>query len=227
MGATLKLVTCNLWIISLFLSLLFCCSPEYAGGVETTNGLTVAVKKNQIRGTAPAGSQIVLCDTSYESYKSFEQFVALFIDTTYADESGSFAFESVPDGSYNLTGRSAASDSGTIIQDIGIHHLNTTETQKSSQYLPLCSVTGTVYIGSQSTGFAVICIMGTNLMDTADSQGVYSIKNVPPGIHRITGSDIKMPKPGETDIYMSIVECAIVPENDRMVRIDLNLQKIN
>jgi hypothetical protein len=227
MGATFKMVTCNTWIISLFLSFLFCCSPEYAGGVETTNGLTVAVKENQIRGTAPVGSQIVLCDTSYAFYTSFQLLVELFIDTTYADESGAFAFESVPDGSYNLIGRSAASDSGTIIQNIGIHHLNTTELHKSSQYLPVCSVTGTVYIGSQSTSFAVICIMGTDLRDTADSQGVYFIRNVPPGIHSITGSYIKMPKPGERDVYMSTIKQDIVSESNRTVQVDLNLQKIN
>jgi hypothetical protein len=224
MGVTFSKFTYILLTISLFLQILFCSSPEYAGGVETTNGVTIAVKKNQILGTAPAGSRIVLCDTLYAEYLLFEPFTRLFMDTTFADESGKFKFDVLSDGFYNLTASNSNADSGTIINNICINRLSSGEIHKSSEYAALGSITGTVFIDNKSAGSALIYIMGTEFSDTTDVQGKYTIEKVPPGIYKITGSFGKVLKPDSILYYLLTININ-VPENIQTTGVDLNLEK--
>ncbi len=227
MGVIFNRFTYTAFITSLFFQFLSCNSLQYAGGVETTNGVTVALKQNQIRGTAPAGSRIVLCDTSYAVYKTFEPFTELFIIATYADDAGNFKIDSLPDGFYNLTARNVNADSGTIIPNIRINRLNSREIRKSSDYTALGSITGRVYIDSQSVSFAVISVMGTELNDTADSQGKYTIEKVPQGVYTITGSFCRIMKPDSIEYYLSNIDNITVPENVNTTNVNLNLERVH
>lgn len=226
MGVTFNRFTCTALITTLFIQLLFCSSPQNAGGVETTNGVTVSFKKNQIWGTAPAGSRIVLCDTLYAVYSKFEPFTELFNSTVFSDDYCNFRFDSLPDGFYNITARNANADSGTIIRNIRINGLSSKEIRKSSDYAALGSITGRVYLDSQSVSFALISVMGTDLIDTADGQGNYSIEKVPRGVYKITGSFFKIMKPDSLEYYLVNVDNVTVPENVN-VDVNLNLERIH
>jgi hypothetical protein len=219
-------LTCVLFAIAVFMSIVFCSGPQYGGGVETTNGITIAVKENQIQGTAPAGSQIVLCDTSYVPYMSFQPLTAMFIDTAFANEYGKFKLDLIPDGFYNLIGRSCNSDSGAIIANICINRLNTTEVLKSSDYVMLASITGKVFIDSEGTESVLVYLIGTGLGSTTDSSGMYTIGNVPVGIYKLMGSYINsLKEPGIVENYSSRIDNIAITGNVQSIRIDLNLEK--
>jgi hypothetical protein len=225
MGVNFFKLTAVLFASTVFLSILLCSTAEYGGGVETTNGITIAIKENKIEGTAPAGSQIVLCDTSYAPFLLSEK---VFIDTIFVDEYGSFRLDLLPDGFYNMTGRNSTSDSGAIIKNIHINRLNTTETLKSSQYKLLGSISGTAYIDSKSTGSVMVQIIGTDLGNTTDSSGVYTIGKIPAGIYKITGSYKTSTKVPEIfDYYSWKIDNVTVPGNVQTIRVDLNLEKVN
>jgi hypothetical protein len=156
----------------------------------------------------------------------FEPFTKSFIDTTFADESGIFKFDTLPEGFYNLTARNFNADSGTIITSICINKLNSREIRKASEYAALGSITGTTFINSESTGFVLVYVIGTDFRDTADIKGVYTIEKVPPGIYKISGTFAKTPKPGQIEYYSSISENITVQENVESSNVDLNLERI-
>lgn len=227
MGVAFVRITYVTLVASLFLQVIFCSKPELAGGVETTNGVTIAIKQDQISGIAPAGSRIVLCDSSYAVYTSFEPFTPLFFDTTFADETGKFRFDSLPEGGYNLTARNFNADSGALITNISINRLNLKEKQKASEYAALGSIVGRVLIDSKNVGLALVYVMGTELRDTADGQGTYIIEKVPPGVYKITGSLERIFKPDSIGYYLSNLENITVPEHNQITGVDLDLERVH
>jgi hypothetical protein len=228
MSVNLKCLTFVLFTLTFFLSLLLCSTPQYGGGVETTNGITIAIKESQILGTAPAGSQIVICDTAYTPYITSQMHSEISIDTAFADEYGKFKLDLLPDGCYNLTGRNYSADSGAIIKDICINRMNTTESIKSVEYMLIGSITGTAFIGSECTGSVLVYIRGTDLWDTTENSGIYTIENIPAGKFTINAYCKKPSKiPGMSDYYTLKIDNVTVAGNVQTISVDLNLEKVN
>lgn len=205
------------------------CTVQSAGGVETTNGITYAIKGNQISGFAPAGSEIILCDLEYKSSMTLEPLKNMFIEKVIADDEGMFRFDLLQDGTYNLMGRNSQYDSGVIIKEININNADINEISWSQvyEYKQLGSVSGMVYNEYDSTCKALVSIVGTGLSCQADSSGAYSIDKIPAGTYIVFASIRKPSKPSETDDYSSVsVENIAVEGNKFTNNVDLKINNL-
>ncbi|MBN1601122.1 MAG: hypothetical protein JW915_05910 [Chitinispirillaceae bacterium] len=194
------------------------CTVQSAGGVETTNGITYAIKGNQISGFAPAGSEIILCNSEYKSTISFDPLAKSFIETVIADDDETFRFNLPVDGIYNIIGRNRNFDNGVIIKKIHIDRSDTCESSLSPiyEYKQLGSITGKVYVENEydSTCEALVSVVGTGLSCHTDSGGAYIIDKIPAGTYIVYASTRrKSSKPAGTDDYCSVSVDNITVEN--------------
>ena len=86
----------GLELICFIICILLACSGtpnNFAGGVETTNGITVVAGSQMISGTAVPHSQIIICDTAYMVLQT-----DCFADTVYVDRNGNFTLGNLSDG---------------------------------------------------------------------------------------------------------------------------------
>lgn len=194
------------------------CTIHSAGGVETTNGITYAIKGNQISGFAPAGSEIILCNSEYRSTISLDPLAKSFIETVIADDDEKFRFDLPVDGIYNLIGRNRNFDSGVIIKKIHIDIFDTCESSLSPmyEYKQLGSIAGKVYDENEydSTRKVLVSVVGTGLSCYTDSVGAYIIDKIPAGTYIVYASTRrKSSKPAGTDYYSSVSVDDITVEN--------------
>jgi hypothetical protein len=194
------------------------CTIHSAGGVETTNGITYAIKGDQISGFAPAGSEIILCDSEYRSTITLDTLAKSYIKTVIADDNEKFRFDLPGDGVYNLIGRNRDFESGVIIKMIHINRADTCESPLSPlyEYRQLGSIAGKVYVENEydSTYRALVSVVGTSFSCRADSGGAYIIDRIPAGTYIVHAlAKRKSSKPSGTDDYSTVSVDNVTVEN--------------
>jgi hypothetical protein len=167
-------------------SLLLGCSgnPLFAGGVETTNGLTVVSSGLTVRGSAPVGSTVYLFSKSYSPLAPSNEMKG-FGDSISLDSGITFSFTTIRDsGSYNILARNTPADSGALIS--ALHVRSGGHDSLVAAFDRLGKIRGTVsrIVSGGNTVAAKdqgIYCEGSNLTARSDSLGSYTIDKVPVG----------------------------------------------
>jgi hypothetical protein len=156
-----------------------------AGGVETTNGLTVVASGMTVRGSAPAGSTVSIFS---ESFNPTEKNSRLFTDSESVDSGKTFSFIPIRDsGSYNIVAINAMTHRGAMIPSFPVR-----PGVRDSIFIPfrlLGEIRGLLfYVKNSDTialgSFGVYC-KGSNFSTQSDSSGYYTISTIPLGPYRV------------------------------------------
>jgi hypothetical protein len=175
----------SLSLCALCLLLLRCSGNLLAGGVETTNGLTVVAAGLAVHGSAPIGSMVSLFPSSINPISKNS---AAFIDSVLIDSGGTFSFERIGDsGNYNVVAINAVTRRGAMVSSLHIR-----PDGRDSIVVPfdtLGRISGfAVYVKNSDTlklGFYDVYLAGSNFFTQTDSAGFYKISDIPMGKYRV------------------------------------------
>lgn len=192
-----------------------------AGGVETTNGISIIASNNVLKGVAPPGSQIILCDTSYIPNQLGSQ---LFADTTYANENGTFLMASVPSGIYNAVARNKDNDSGAIVRNIQIGKDSSSKFISSAMYGLLGTISGAYLLDSDTMMLSgLFYIKGTACYDSVDYDGLYNMDKIPPGVYTVEANLVDNMKE-EPVHYWGLKDNILIYGREIDIIVDLKLE---
>jgi hypothetical protein len=212
----LHCVACVVFACSFFLFHIRC-SNDLAGGLETTNGITVVSINKEINGNTVPKTQIILCDTSYLP-PQYETYLSC---TTYADNNGAYLLESLPEGTYNLLARFEDSN-GAIVKNIPVAPVGSEIFKDSVAFTALSSIEGTVTNGSHSQPNALIYIRGIPVWDSTNSTGMYKLSAIPAGLFKIEAV-YKSGRPPVPSIYIGESGSVLLGNQTSIVTIDMDL----
>ncbi len=158
-------------------------NPTFAGGVETTNGLTVVASGKTIHGRAPIGSTVSLFSQYYNPTLPGGG-LDESRDSVSIDEGLTYSFAVPRDSStYNIIAISATADSGAVASSLLVQ-----AGRRDSLYIPfnrLGEISGSAIRVNNSDTTAIsfhnIYLEGSNLFTQSDSLGYYKISNIPLG----------------------------------------------
>ncbi len=156
-----------------------CQSGEIAGGLETTNGVTVAVSGDTVDGSTGPDVQLFLCDNAFRNDTSAQP----FSDSTISGRSGLFRFFGVPAGKYNLLAWNRR-DSSAVVTGITVGN-GSAYRLDAVPFTPDCTVRGKVSIEDQLWDSVAVFLLGTPLAEKSDSGGTFNIAGVPQGKYLI------------------------------------------
>jgi hypothetical protein len=168
--------------------LLLRCSgnPIMAGGVETTNGLTVVASGINVHGSAPIGSMVSIVSDSFNPISANSK---AFFDSTVIDSETTFSFKQIKDsGSYNVFAINPLTHKGAIVTSLrllpGGH---------DSIFIPfdtLGEISGVAQNIIKSDTVAIrssdVYLAGSAFFTRTDTAGYYKMSNIPLGIYRVT-----------------------------------------
>jgi hypothetical protein len=156
-----------------------------AGGVETTNGLTVVTSGLTVYGSAPDGSTVLLFA---DAYNPTQKYGKAFSDSASIESEKTFSFKQIRDsGSYNIIAINTRTRRGAMIPSLymrpGGH---------DSIVVPfdtLGEISGVVtYVKNADTvamrSLDVYC-EGSNIFARSDSAGFYKMSAIPLGKYRV------------------------------------------
>ena len=163
---------------AIFSSLILCaCSSTDTAGVisETESGQTLAVsgKFTDSKAQAVEGATVALVNPHHVAARSNPLY------TTTTDDNGEYRFENVEAGEYNLVVNDTVNHLAQMepieIKDSSLFH-------ESTLSLAATIVVDDTSLGTDSsTHFETICIVGTLNCATINSDGVFELKDIPPG----------------------------------------------
>jgi hypothetical protein len=156
-------------------------APTQAGS-ETTSGVEIAIHGNSVSGTASPSAKVMIYSTQYTYGDT--QWVA---DSAFADTGGAFAFNGLPEGSYNLyvftvdPAPRGAAFLGLYTSSKGPDG----NQQDTAPLSPLCILMGTAtYNGSPDKNTRVF-ITGSPFYSTTDTRGGFGFTGVPFGAYTV------------------------------------------
>ncbi len=160
-------------------------NPTLAGGVETTNGLTVVASGLTVRGSAPAGSTVSLFADSYNPLQTYRK---AFSDSAAVDSGKTFSFKQIADsGMYNVIAINSLTRRGATISSLFIRPGG-----RDSIFIPfdtLGKISGSVtYVKNADTvavGLLNVYCKGSNFFTHSDSAGHYALSDIPLGTYRV------------------------------------------
>jgi hypothetical protein len=168
-------------------ALLLGCSgnPTMAGGVETTNGLTVIASGLIVSGSAPAGSMVSLFS---DSYNPTQEYGKAFSDSASIDSERTFSFKQIGDsGSYNVFAINPVTRKGAIVPSLRLRSGG-----HDSIFIPfdtLGEISGVALHVVQSDTVAIglgdVFLAGSNFFTRTDLAGYYKMGNIPLGKYRV------------------------------------------
>jgi hypothetical protein len=205
-------------------SFLFCSggTGNVAGGLETTNGITMTAFANEIRGTTFPETQIIISDTANAPLKTDG---ATFADTVYAENNGKFVLAGVPAGIYNLIAQKSDFSSGCIIRNIRVDSSSTGAFRDSSRFVPLETLTVVVKLDAVPQINSFVFIRGTTFRDSTAADGSGLLVNIPAGLYRIE-TIYKMEKDLNPKIYSALADSVPVDSTDTADTLTLDLQPL-
>lgn len=183
MGSICKLV------FLLVMLMLFQCTNGIAGnnsgGTETTNALVVISEGLSVRGYAPSGTKVILCNDTFNPLHDEN-----FIDSIFVDSSKSFIFRTAKTkGNYNVLAINSQMFSGAFVSGIDI---NTESDDSVLVYFDsLGNINGAILQVNRSGKDTIasannpVFIEGTSICTKTDSAGFFHIGNIPVGTYKI------------------------------------------
>ena len=181
-GKSIVTVFISLCVASLFF--LWCSgqTEEMAGGVETTNGITVVASDGEIKGMTVPGTQIIITDTSYEPLLISD---SAFADTVYAGDKGDFILHALPAGVYNIVARKSDFSGGCIIRNIEADSSSIGPYEDSSFFMPLGVIEVLVKLDTVPQQNSKVFIRGTTILAITTADGIGRLTGIPDGIYKI------------------------------------------
>jgi hypothetical protein len=156
-----------------------------AGGVETTNGLTVITSGLTVRGSVPAGATVSLFA---DSYNPTQKYGKAFYDSASTDSGRTFSFTQIGDsGNYNVIATNLLTRQGAIVTSLYVRPEG-----HDSIFVPfdtLGEISGAVISVRNTDTVAVkslnVYCEGSNFFTRSDSLGFYKMSNIPLGKYRV------------------------------------------
>ena len=160
-------------------------NPTMAGGVETTNGLTIIASGLTVHGSAPAGSKVSIFADSFNPAPNYRK---AFSDSASVDSGETFSFKQIGDsGAYNVIAINPLARRGAMFPSLYLR-----PDEYDSIFIPfdtLGEISGvTLTINNSDTtafGFNDVYCKGTNFFTRSDSSGYYKMSNIPLGKYRV------------------------------------------
>jgi hypothetical protein len=170
----------------IFLFLLRCSgNSTLAGGVETTNGLTVVASGLTVHGSAPIGSVVSILPDSFNPISGNRM---AFFDSASINSGKAFSFIQIRDtGAYNVFAINSSTHQGARVTALHI-----APGGYDSIYIPfdtLGEISGYALQVIKSDTFALgahdVYLEGSNFFTRSDSAGHYKMSNIPWGKYRV------------------------------------------
>ncbi len=197
-----------------------CCSGDFAGGLETTNGITVTASAGEIRGTTVPETQIIVSDTGNAPLQINS---ATFADTVYTTKNGKFVLTGVPTGVYNLVAQKSDFSSGCIIRNVKVDTSSTGTFRYTSLFVPLEALAVMVKLDTIPQNNSIVFIRGTTIRDSTDADGSGLLVNIPAGSYRIE-TIYKTDKVLNPKIYSASADSVPVDSADTADTVTLSLR---
>jgi hypothetical protein len=176
----------SFFLCSVFLCLLQCAgSPTMAGGVETTNGLTVVVSGLTVRGTAPAGSVISMLPDTFNPVSGTGK---TFPQSPSADSGMAFSFSQIRDtGSYTVFAINSSTHKGARVASL--HVVPGVYDSIVVPFDTLGEIHGralqVIMSDTLVLGALDLYLEGSNFYTRSDSAGYYKMSNIPLGKYQV------------------------------------------
>jgi hypothetical protein len=168
------------------------------GGSETTNGdaLVVAVVGSGVHGRTAAGFEVALYPRDFSSLTP-----GMAAYKRFADDSGLFAFEQIPEGVYNLftfaphqSGRR-----GAVVSDLKVGGKG--PAADTAQLDSLGGVQGVVRRDGVVVGGVKLFAQGTPFASVTDATGAYVLSGMPQGSYRVIARYLQSSDGGEDLVF--------------------------
>jgi hypothetical protein len=160
-------------------------NPTMAGGVETTNGLTVVASGLSVHGSAPGGSAVSILPDSFNPVSGFNR---AFKDSAIIDSGKTFSFKQIRDtGAYTVFAINSSTRTGARASSL--HLLPGGHDSIFIPFDTLGEITGRALKIIKSDTFALsaqdVYLEGSNFFTRSDSMGHYKMSNIPLGKYRV------------------------------------------
>jgi hypothetical protein len=174
-----------LFVIALLLQCTKNIAGNDSGGTETTNALVVISEGMSVRGYAPSGTSVIMCNETFNPLHDEN-----FIDSVIVDSSKSFIFKTVTTkGKYNILAINGQILSGAFISGLNVDVGS--DDSALVHFDSLGNIDGTILhvnrFGTDTIASAnmPVYIEGTSARAKTDSIGIFHIGNVPLGTYRV------------------------------------------
>lgn len=218
MSLTRALVTAAL------LTLVLHCSPSVEpplSGSETTNGsaLTVAVVGSMVHGKSARGFEVALYQLNF---MPDTQGVPVY--RTFADDSGLFRFEQIPEGAYNLFSFAPhqGGRTGAVVPSLVVGGKNSVADTVTLDSLG--SVQGVVKRDGALVGGVKIYAPGTPFSATTGPAGGYVLQGMPQGTYRIIARYLEGQDGGGTLVLADTARISVSAPDGIRGALDFDLQ---
>jgi hypothetical protein len=148
-------------------------------GIETTNGVTVIASSSAIHGSAPAHVTVAVFDTAYTPF--INRGISRFAVT---DESGDFAFNDMPRGSYNVIVASPDKLDAAIVPSIKIDS-SVIDSRYRATLEPVGSVNGLITNVPDTIPEVLIYLEGTGYYIRMPGNGPFAIDAIAAGNYKL------------------------------------------
>lgn len=176
-------------ILVLVTVLLFQCTKEIAGndsgGTETTNALVIISEGMSVRGYAPSGTKVIMCNDTFNPLHDEN-----FIDSTIVDSGKTFIFRTPKTkGIFNILAINSQIFSGAFIS--GINVSADSDDSILVHFDSLGNINGSIiHINRSGTDTIAsanipVFIEGTSACTQTDSAGFFHIGNIPVGTYKV------------------------------------------
>ena len=179
-----------------------------AGGLETTNGISVHVDDGMITGATTVPSSIIICDSRYTAPSVDTMW---FSDTITTGETGTFSLSGLPDGTYTLIARAGDLTGGCVIPGITVGNDTPDRQYDTIPFVPLAPLTVHTLTDATPCRNATVFIRGTTFNAVTGSDGACTISEVPSGTYRIEAWYV-LNKDTEPHLYTSTVDDVVVAD---------------
>lgn len=192
-----------------------------AGGLETTNGVTISIADGSISGVTAPHSRVILCDTAYVPPEIDTQW---YIDTSISDIRGRFTFSELPKGDYALAVRNTDLTSGCLITPLPVDPANSTRINYSSMFVPLAVLPVQTRADSSTAPKSVVFIKGTPFATITGDTGSGSLTGIPSGSYRIEAY-VRVQKDLAPVWYTTTSDVVPVNDTSTILTLELKLQQ--
>lgn len=157
--------------------LVLCQGSNVAGNSSQTGsgGVTVASVKGVVSGTASSNARVSMYVWDYV-VKSNKP---VFSDTVYADEAGTFSFETVADSYYNLLVVDTTGKMG-FIRNVPVFKDSVFDTSHIKIEKP-GTLKGVAYLNGRTFARALVRLRGAPFFTIADNNGAFTFDTLPSG----------------------------------------------
>lgn len=168
----MKPQSCRVIFAAIACLLYTCGTTGPTAGSETTNGVSVTVAASSISGSTSPDATVMLFDAARKPDDT-----GAVADTIAAGPDGTFAFESLPPGTYNVFVYPPDRLMGAVVPAVAVGANDIGS--DSARFDTTASVSGLVYRDGLAAQSAKVYIPGSPFVTTADTDGGFILNQVP------------------------------------------------